>query len=399
MWTYLASRVAPASLRPGWFRAMAGCWSTGRRRRETAGRWTTTTCGIARRARTGRSGAWTELPDESKQHGDEGGDHGPDQRDGVRGAGAGGERLGGWRVVAERQGVAGGGGAPGLRRGAGRGPAVAAVLGDSAARAAGGDGRRRGGDVWVVAGAARGSDVRRGSRAISGAAAEPSASASYTYTATDASGASASLSFTVEVEVSPEETALRRDALAAQGRALLASVTGVIGERFRARPSSSGEAARGGPGDLVQGLASMLGLRAGRSFGRGIVGPGFGTVGGRGGLPERNGLGPVGHPSVGAMGTGGHAGMGGWDAVPGPGVGAGPGGFVTPGRSGSLGGHGGQGGRMSPGHPADGSVGGLAGASAFGLRPASRTRRRGWVWERRGSVWGRRGWARAAGTT
>ena len=42
----------------------------------------------------------------------------------------------------------------------------------------------------------------------------------------------------IEVEASAEEAALRRESLAAQGRALLSSVTDVIGERFRSQPTA-----------------------------------------------------------------------------------------------------------------------------------------------------------------
>ncbi len=128
------------------------------------------------------------------------------------------------------------------------------------------------------------------SRTVSGTPSAPS----YTYAAADsASPGMASLTFTIEVEASVEEEVLRRDALAAQGRALLSSVTGVVGERFRARgagPPGSGGSGRGGaPGAVGNALAGMRGqggLAAGAGFGPSTsVGlPAAGSVGGLGGF-------------------------------------------------------------------------------------------------------------------
>ena len=103
-------------------------------------------------------------------------------------------------------------------------------------------------------------------RTVSGTPSVPSPATTYTYTATDANGDAATLSFTIEVEVSAEEASLRQDALAAQGRALLSSVTGVIGERFRTQPApapdDSGQT-QGATRSFGEALASTLGSRAG----------------------------------------------------------------------------------------------------------------------------------------
>ena len=121
-------------------------------------------------------------------------------------------------------------------------------------------------------------------RTISGTPSAASA-ATYTYTATDAASPpdQASLTFRIEVEASAEVEALRRDALAAQGRALLSSVTGVVGERFRAgRTGTAGRGAeRGGLGAAGNALATLLGLPA--APGRGVLAGGAGFV--PGGLP------------------------------------------------------------------------------------------------------------------
>ena len=150
-------------------------------------------------------------------------------------------------------------------------------------------------------------------RTISGTPSAASA-ATYTYTATDAASPPdrASLTFRIEVEESAEEEALRRDALAAQGRALLSSVTGVVGERFRAgraRPAGTGAGRGGGLGAPGNALAALLGLPA--APGRGV------RAGGAG-------FGPGGPPAVGFV-------PGGLSGLSGPGSGAGP-----PGASGSV---------------------------------------------------------------
>ena len=103
-------------------------------------------------------------------------------------------------------------------------------------------------------------------RTVSGAPSVPSPVATYTYTATDANGDAATLSFVIEVEVSAEEASLRQDALAAQGRALLSSVTGVVGERFRTQPApapdDSGQT-QGATRSFGEALVSTLSSRTG----------------------------------------------------------------------------------------------------------------------------------------
>ena len=135
-------------------------------------------------------------------------------------------------------------------------------------------------------------------RTVSGTPSAPSPAATYTYAATDSAAppSMASLTFTIEVEASAEEEALRRDALAAQGRALLSSVTGVVGERFRARragPSGGGGSGRGSAaGALENALAALPGMRrrggpaASAGFGPGAVGDfsAPGSLGGPGGF-------------------------------------------------------------------------------------------------------------------
>ena len=180
------------------------------------------------------------------------------------------------------------------------------------------------------------------SRMVSGTPSASSSSATYTYAATDSASppSMAGLTFTIEVEASADEEALRRDALAAQGRALLSSVTGVIGERFRARragPSGVGGSGRGSAtGALGNALAALLGVR------------------GRADLAASAGFGP-------GAGPGGHLGglstPGGLSAV-GAGVGRGPGGVGALSAAGSAGGLG--------GFPASGSLGALGDFSAPG---------------------------------
>ena len=166
-------------------------------------------------------------------------------------------------------------------------------------------------------------------RTLSGAPSVATAASTYTYTATDgaASPEQASLSFTIEVEVSAEEAALRRDALAAQGRALLSSVTGVIGERFRPRSSrAGGEGTRGAPEALGEALASMFGSWSG---------PGY--VGGAGGAAFARGVGPGGHAARAAGGLGGLSASG-WGLFDGalPGMGSGSPGIGGGGWDGGL---------------------------------------------------------------
>ena len=154
-------------------------------------------------------------------------------------------------------------------------------------------------------------------RTVSGAPTAPAPSATYTYAATDSAAppGTASLTFTIEVEASAEEEALRRDALAAQGRALLSSVTAVVGERFRARragrPKSVGPGRDSATGALGNALAALAGTR------------------GRGGLAASAGFGP-------GAGLGGH--LGGLSA---PGSGMAPGDALEGPRRGPSGGGGG----------------------------------------------------------
>ena len=150
-------------------------------------------------------------------------------------------------------------------------------------------------------------------RTLSGAPSVATAASTWTYTATDgaASPEQASLSFAIEVEVSAEEAALRRDALAAQGRALLSSVTGVIGERFRPRQAAGlevGGGARGAGRALGEALASMFGSWSSQ-----------GRVGGAGGAAFARGVGTAGHAArVGGGRLDGLSGVGGASGFVGP---------------------------------------------------------------------------------
>ena len=158
-------------------------------------------------------------------------------------------------------------------------------------------------------------------RTVSGTPSAPSPSATYTYAATDSAAppSMASLTFTISVEASAEEEALRRDALAAQGRALLSSVTGVIGERFRARagpPGNSGPgrgSAVGALGNALSALPSMQG-QGGLAASAGFR-PGAGPGGHLGGLSAPGaGMGPgdaLEGPRRGPSGVG----VGGWDGL------------------------------------------------------------------------------------
>ena len=77
-----------------------------------------------------------------------------------------------------------------------------------------------------------------GTRVLAGTPTEPQAATRYTYTATDGDGDAATVPFTITVHAAAEK-ALLKVGLAAQGRALLSGVTGVIGERFRSPVASS----------------------------------------------------------------------------------------------------------------------------------------------------------------
>ena len=126
-------------------------------------------------------------------------------------------------------------------------------------------------------------------RTVSGTPSVPSPATTYTYTATDANGDVATLSFAIEVEVSAEEASLRQDALAAQGRALLSSVTGVVGERFRTQPApapdDSGQT-QGATRSFGEALVSTLGSQAG-----------LGPLGAPGGNASASGVGPGADPT------------------------------------------------------------------------------------------------------
>ena len=69
-------------------------------------------------------------------------------------------------------------------------------------------------------------------RVLTGTPTEQQPATRYTYTVTDVDGDTAELTFTITILVAAEKEILK-DMLAAQGRALLSSATGVIGERFR----------------------------------------------------------------------------------------------------------------------------------------------------------------------
>ena len=139
-------------------------------------------------------------------------------------------------------------------------------------------------------------------RTVSGTPSVPSPAATYTYTATDTNGGAATLNFTIEVEVSAEEASLRQDALAAQGRALLSSVTGVIGERFRTRaapaPDDSGQT-QGATRSFGEALVSTLGSQAG-----------LGPLGALGGNASASGVGPGADPTGNLTGLNGRAALG-----------------------------------------------------------------------------------------
>ena len=202
-------------------------------------------------------------------------------------------------------------------------------------------------------------------RTLGGMPSVPSVPETYTYTATDAGGATAGLTFTIEVDMSAEEAALRRDALAAQGRALLSSVTGVIGERLRprsGRPGAAGAGGRGSAARLGEALASLLGLPTGR--GLSAVGAGFGA-GAAGPGPSAGFAGGMGYPP-GSAGVGGPGALSGLGSGSGPGMG-GPSGSGSARGPGGLAGHGwagGGGGLWGPGSA--GGMGGLAGLGPAG---------------------------------
>ena len=145
-------------------------------------------------------------------------------------------------------------------------------------------------------------------RTLSGAPVAAAPAAVYTYTATDSDAVdpdSASLSFSIEVSILEAEKKMLEDALSAQGRALLAGATGVIGERFRAPASARAEAAEDEEEqDRAEAmLNAFAGWLAGTGGGRGGYGsypaaggtPGFGSTGGQFSAPR------------GAFGTGAEA--------------------------------------------------------------------------------------------
>ena len=196
-----------------------------------------------------------------------------------------------------------------------------------------------------------------GARTLGGMPSTASSATTYTYSATDAGGAAAMLTFTIEVEMSAEEAALRRDALAAQGRALLSSVTGVIGERLRPRSGPSDrEATQRSARALGEALLSMLGVRAGG--GRALA---------PGGSAHATGAGPGGRAAVtgrGAWGLGSRGRAGGHAAL----ASAGAGRLSTPGSPRGVSGLAGIAsfdGRSGHGVSAPGSAGKLGGFSTF----------------------------------
>ena len=86
-------------------------------------------------------------------------------------------------------------------------------------------------------------------RILSGTPTQPVGARNYEYTATDEDLSEpdvASLTFTIEVVSSPKDGQVLSDALAAQGRALLAGATSVIGERFRTPPPAASPGRDGG---------------------------------------------------------------------------------------------------------------------------------------------------------
>ena len=183
-------------------------------------------------------------------------------------------------------------------------------------------------------------------RTLSGTPSAAVAAAAYTYTATDADADdpdSVGLTFTIAVADAAVADVLE-DMLAAQGRAILTSVTGVLGERFRAPARTSGDAS--GEDRTAGALAQAAGMLAG------AAGPG--AYAGAGGGMGMGGLG-------GGMPGGGMSGLGGG----------------TPGGAGNLGGVGAPGGEIGP------SIGG-AGSVTAGYGPLSG---QGPQWS--GLLWGR----------
>ena len=201
-------------------------------------------------------------------------------------------------------------------------------------------------------------------RTLSGTPTAAAAAAAYTYTATDADAGdpdSDSLTFTIAVAEAAGADVLE-DVLAAQGRAMLTSVTGVLGERFRAPARASGASGGGSGGGRAAGVlaraASMLATAAGPgAYAAAAVG-----------LPSAAGAFRAAAPAAGPAGTirlggpgGGVDGLGG--GVEGLGGGALGGGLVPPGTIGLGGGMGGLGGGMGG---LGGGLGGLGGGAGLG---------------------------------
>ena len=207
-------------------------------------------------------------------------------------------------------------------------------------------------------------------RTLSGTPTAGVAAAAYTYTATDADADdpdSDSLTFTIAVAEAAGGDVLE-DVLAAQGRAMLTSVTGVLGERFRAPARTSGASGGGSGGGRAAGVltraASMLAAAAGPgAYAAAAVG-----------LPSAAGAFQGAAPAVGPAGTirlggpgGSVDGLGG--GVGGLGGGALDDGLVPPGTIGLGGGMGGSGGGMRGlGVGAlGGAVGSLGGGTQSGV--------------------------------
>ena len=195
-------------------------------------------------------------------------------------------------------------------------------------------------------------------RTLSGTPAAAAAAAAYTYTATDADADdpdSDSLTFTIAVAEAAGGDVLE-DVLAAHGRAMLTSVTGVLGERFRAPGRTSGAAGRGsGRGRAAGALARAASMLAA------AAGPGA-YAAAAAGLPSAadafRGASPAGGPAGTIRLGGGLGGLGGGlgGGMTGLGGGALGGTAVPPGTIGLGGGMGGLG----------GGVGGLGGGALGG---------------------------------
>ncbi len=148
-------------------------------------------------------------------------------------------------------------------------------------RAAGGNG-----DIFYMLGPElpEGLTFDIGSRVLSGVPSRVLGPVEMEYRATDSDPLEpdeAMLSFSIQVVASEEDRVVLNDALAAQGRALLSSATGVIGERFRAPAAlSTGE-------DMeAAALSAIAGMLAG-------LGGGVPVMSGMTGMSEISGMGDM----------------------------------------------------------------------------------------------------------